>query len=116
MSLELGMTHEDFLTAFARRVENRWSLTERFGPTGHDCALLDRTSQPGKALCRVYASRPSQCRTWPFWQRNLVSRDAWERAQSATPCPGMNTGTFFPASSIVERLLADRANDAGTTQ
>jgi Fe-S-cluster containining protein len=113
MAAALGMQLESFMQAFARRIHDRWSLTERAGPRGMDCVLLDRESQPGKALCRVYAARPKQCRTWPFWQRNLVSRDAWARAAENTPCPGMNGGTFFPAESIVKRLLDERQSEEG---
>lgn len=113
MAAALHMPLEAFLQAFARRIHDRWSLTERAGPRGMDCTLLDRESQPGKALCRVYAARPKQCRTWPFWQRNLVSRDAWARAAESTPCPGMNGGTFFPAESIVKRLLDERQSEEG---
>jgi Fe-S-cluster containining protein len=113
MAATLGMELEAFLRTFARRIGERWSLTERAGPRGMDCALLDRESQPGKALCRVYQARPQQCRTWPFWQRNLVSRDAWRRASEFAPCPGMNHGNFFPAESIARRLLDERASEEG---
>jgi len=113
MATALNMRIEDFLQTFAREFDGRKSLSERAGPRGMDCVLLDRESQPGKALCRVYHARPAQCRTWPFWQRNLVSRDAWQRAAEQTPCPGMGTGTFFPADSIVQRLRAEQAGEDG---
>lgn len=113
MAAALGLALPDFLKRFARQFDGRWSLTERAGPRGMDCVLLDRESQPGKALCRVYQARPAQCRTWPFWQRNLVSRDAWERAAAQTPCPGMGHGTFVPADSIAERLRAEQAGERG---
>ena len=104
MADALRMQLPDFLRLFARQIDGRWSLTERAGPRGMDCVLLDRESQPGKALCRVYQARPAQCRTWPFWQRNLVSRDAWQRAAADTPCHGMGSGNIFPADALVERL------------
>jgi Fe-S-cluster containining protein len=113
MADALQMQLPDFLRLFARQIDGRWSLTERAGPRGMDCVLLDRESQPGKALCRVYQARPAQCRTWPFWQRNLVSRDAWQRAAADTPCHGMGSGNFFPADAIVERLRAEQAGEAG---
>ncbi|MFM7809802.1 MAG: YkgJ family cysteine cluster protein, partial [Planctomycetota bacterium] len=114
MAAALGLALPDFLRLHARTIDGRWSLTEVAGLRGMDCVLLDRESQPGKALCRVYQSRPAQCRTWPFWQRNLVSRDAWRRAAESTPCPGMNGGTFFPAESIVKRLLSERTSEEGS--
>ena len=113
MAAALSMEMPDFLRLFARQFDGRWSLTERSGPRGMDCALLDRESQPGKALCRVYAARHAQCRSWPFWQRTLVSRESWQRAARDTPCPGMGQGTFFPAESIVQRLRAEQAGERG---
>ena len=113
MAAALGLALPDFLRLHARTIDGRWSLTEVAGPRGMDCVLLDRESQPGKAMCRVYQARPAQCRTWPFWQRNLVSRDAWRRAAESTPCPGMNAGTFFPAESIVKRLMSERTSEEG---
>ena len=111
MAQALGMALPDFLRLFARQFDGRWSLSERAGPRGMDCVLLDRESQPGKALCRVYTARPAQCRSWPFWQRTLVSRDAWQRAAAETPCPGMGQGHFVPAESILERLRAEQTSE-----
>jgi Fe-S-cluster containining protein len=111
MAAALGLSLEAFLRRFARTIHGRWSLLERSGPRGMDCILLDRVSQPGKALCRVYQSRPAQCRTWPFWQGNLVSRDAWDRARDRTPCPGMDHGPLIPPESILERLHAERQSE-----
>ena len=50
-----------------------------------DCPLLEKGGG-----CRVYEARPVQCRTWPWWEENLYSRERWEDA--ATRCPGMNKG------------------------
>jgi Fe-S-cluster containining protein len=111
MAAALGMALPDFLRAFARTIHRRWSLLERPGPRGMDCVLLDRETQPGKALCRVYRDRPAQCRTWPFWQRNLVSRDAWERAKASAPCPGMGQGTLIPPEAIVKSLHDERRSE-----
>lgn len=87
----LGMERADFARRYVRSLgDDGWSLTDQ-GPHG-DCVFL----QPDKS-CRVYAHRPRQCRTWPFWVSNLVSRKAWEA--SAERCPGMNQG---PAHSAEE--------------
>lgn len=50
-----------------------------------DCPLLGDDGR-----CRVYEARPRQCRTWPWWEENLVSRERWDAA--AERCPGMNRG------------------------
>ncbi|MBI1825214.1 MAG: YkgJ family cysteine cluster protein [Planctomycetes bacterium] len=69
-----------------RRVGLSHSLTER--PNG-DCTFLAREN--GKAICTIYPVRPKQCRTWPFWDELLESRDAWNDTHKRI-CPGMNTG------------------------
>src|SRR4051812_18157667 len=36
--------------------------------------------------CTIYEVRPRQCRTWPFWESNVESPQAWERTRKV--CPG----------------------------
>lgn len=111
MAAELGIPHEDFLARFTRVVRNRRSLTEHSTPHGMDCTFLDRETMPGKALCKVYRTRPSQCRTWPFWPDNLESRRAWVMAKKHAPCPGMDQGKLVPIEQIrIQRDLDLRDN------
>jgi len=51
-----------------------------------------------KRVCGIYAVRPLQCRTWPFWDGNLASKDNWDA--SARRCPGMNRGKPFTQEQI----------------
>ena len=71
--------------AHLRRVGLRYSLTEK---ANGDCVFLKRAG--GKTMCTIYPVRPLQCRTWPFWSRNLRSSNAWSEANKI--CPGMNRG------------------------
>ena len=48
--------------------------------------------------CGVYAARPRQCRTWPFWRAVVHSPETWK--ESARDCPGMNQGQLHDAASI----------------
>lgn len=98
MARTLGLSEADFRRRFARKVGDRWSLAERRTPHGLDCVFLDRETMPGKALCRVYQARPTQCRTWPFWPENLHTPDSWERA--GRNCPGINQGPLIPIEEI----------------
>jgi hypothetical protein len=98
MAKKLGMREADFYRTFARKVGGRWSLNEQQTPQGLDCVFLDRETIPGKAICRVYEARPTQCKTWPFWPENLKSKRAWDRA--ARTCPGMNQGQVIPVEEI----------------
>ena len=76
-----------------RLVGVKHSLTEK---PGGDCLFLERAN--GKATCGIYSVRPGQCRTWPFWEENLVSPTAW--ADEARTCPGMNHGRHHDYVSI----------------
>ena len=73
-----------------RRVAFRYSLTER---SNGDCVFLKLTGD-GRRGCSIYAVRPLQCRTWPFWSINLKSPQTWAEASSAV-CPGMNNGRTY---------------------
>jgi Fe-S-cluster containining protein len=57
--------------------------------------------------CTVYAARPLQCRTFPFWPSILVSAAAWEVAKSG--CPGMGRGLLAGPAEIEARLAAQDA-------
>ena len=97
-SLNLG--EDEFYARFAHRIDGRWSLVERETPHGFDCAFLDRTTVPGKALCSIYETRPRQCRTWPFWPEMLESKRQWTTYKRTTPCPGMECGPLIPVEQI----------------
>lgn len=98
MASELGITRAQFDADYTHNTPYGLSLVERKTEFGHDCVFLDRETQPGKALCRVYRSRPAQCRTWPFWKDNLRSRNHW--ASAARTCPGINIGTLHSVETI----------------
>ena len=51
--------------------------------------------------CTAYEERPRQCKTWPFWDSNIRTPDAW--AEAAEACPGCNKGNLVPLESIVEQ-------------
>jgi Fe-S-cluster containining protein len=57
------------------------------------CVFLD-----GKA-CGIYALRPAQCRSFPFWAELLEDRDTWER-DVASFCPGVGQGALHDADAI----------------
>ncbi|MFM8708970.1 MAG: YkgJ family cysteine cluster protein [Planctomycetia bacterium] len=94
MASRLGMTPEDFESKHVKRVGMRRSLKERAGGA---CVLLDEKTRK----CTAYDERPRQCKTWPFWDSNLRTPEAW--AEAAEACPGCNKGNLVPLESIVEQ-------------
>lgn len=102
MADELGVPLGEFTAKYTHEDLHGRSLNEVETRFGFDCVFLDRETQPGKALCRVYRSRPAQCRTWPFWSDNLKSKHHWNRASST--CPGLNKGELHPPKVVRLRL------------
>jgi Fe-S-cluster containining protein len=58
-----------------------------------DCIFFDAA-----VGCTMYADRPRQCRTWPFWRSNVHSAERWKR--EAARCPGMNQGELHSRERI----------------
>ena len=111
MAEELGQSYPEFLVRHTRMIDGHRSLNEHLTAYGYDCVFLDRESIPGKAVCRVYHARPSQCKTWPFWPQLMQSEMSWARAKRNTPCPGMGHGQLFTIEEIVSRLDREKGSE-----
>ncbi|MEE9405036.1 MAG: YkgJ family cysteine cluster protein [Algisphaera sp.] len=105
----VGMDKGAFYQRYAQRKAGRWSLDEiRIGRGKYDCVFLERPGGPESAgRCTIYSARPTQCRTWPFWESNLTSPRAW--AEASEDCPGMVLpdevgGNFVPLDQITVEL------------
>ena len=99
MAAQLDVEPAEFERRFVRRVGIRRSLIER---PGGDCVLLDAKTR----RCTVYDQRPRQCKTWPFWDSNLKSPEAWDEAAAA--CPGCNKGNLVPLDAVREQAAKIR--------
>lgn len=110
IAAELGLDERTFLDRYTRPLSGRRSLKEFVGERGYDCVFLDRATSPGRALCSIYAARPLQCRTWPFWPEHLRSASAWSDAKRRTPCPGMDAG---PVHDVVAITIQGREASDG---
>lgn len=85
------MAPEDFARAFTEPIKGGGvSLRSK---SNYDCVFWDR-----EAGCTVYAHRPRQCRTWPFWRTVVATPQTW--AEEARHCPGMNHGPHHDAGSV----------------
>jgi hypothetical protein len=80
--------------------------------TRKDGAVTIRTDSPACPFlqednrCGIYAVRPKQCATWPFWRENL-ERAVWEDEVRAC-CPGIGKGELHSAAEI-ERTASEDA-------
>ena len=92
----LALSVAEVEASYLRGEAGRRSLRER---EGGDCVLLDA----GTRRCRVYQARPTQCRTWPFWEANLVSPRAWEEVCGV--CPGSGDGELWEATRIEQQVI-----------
>ena len=95
LAAAVGVDVPEFERRYVRKVGIRKSLVEW---SNGDCVFFDGE----KRVCQVYAARPRQCRTWPFWASNLASPEAWQDA--AERCRGCNHGRLVPLETIRSQL------------
>lgn len=95
LAAEIGMADvEEFERKYVRKIGIRKSLVEF--PNG-DCVFFDGQSRK----CTVYNARPRQCRTWPFWDSNLRTPEAWQA--TCEVCPGSGQGKLHQLGPIEEQ-------------
>jgi Fe-S-cluster containining protein len=98
LSEYLGASVEEVTGLCTRMAERGRTLREK---ANGDCVFYDREKG-----CTVYPVRPRQCRTWPFWESNVRSPQAWQRTGEG--CPGAGQGELIPADEITRRLRVIR--------
>ena len=96
MAKSLEITHESFSGRYLREVDGETSLRES---ANGDCVFL-RDNQ-----CQVHAVRPQQCRTYPFWFKNLRSEANWKR--TCAECPGIGEGRLYGREEILARVAGE---------
>lgn len=98
LALRTGLRDEEFRAVYTRRLRGGdLSLRER-----RDGSCVLYASERG---CTVYADRPRQCRTWPFWRSVVRSPERW--AEEARDCPGIGRGPLHDAAGIARTLEDD---------
>ena len=94
----LGLARGEFLERHCERSDG-WITLRMDAPA---CPFLDSQQR-----CSIYAVRPMQCRTWPFWTENL-ERAVWEGPVRSC-CPGIGQGELVPATEIEARAARNDA-------
>ncbi|MGE3954055.1 MAG: YkgJ family cysteine cluster protein [Parachlamydiales bacterium] len=89
--LELDL--HTFCQKYVRKIGERYALKER---TNWDCVFLK-----GKR-CTVYKVRPKQCRTFPWWDGVLRSKESWE--ETGSYCEGINDEAPLVSFDEIERV------------
>ena len=77
-------------------------LSEKYKMNGN-CIFLKEKK------CTVYNSRPTQCRTWPFWNENMNAK-VWNE-DIAINCPGIGKGKLIKSKTIERFLKEDLKNE-----
>ncbi|MBI2805363.1 MAG: YkgJ family cysteine cluster protein [Planctomycetes bacterium] len=90
----LGEPLDETIQRRTRAERSGRSLRER---ANGDCVFYDK-----QAGCTIYAVRPAQCRTWPFWESNLRSPKDWQH--TCVVCPGSGQGELISVEEITQRL------------
>jgi Fe-S-cluster containining protein len=96
------LSTREFTRTYCEKTDDLWHLKERKDQP--DCQFLE-----GKR-CGVYAARPEQCRTWPFWPE-VMSAKRWKK-DVADFCPGVGKGRVWSVSEIEETLRQQKNWDA----
>jgi Fe-S-cluster containining protein len=92
----MDLSLDEFGRRYLRRVGARLALLER---AGGECVFFR------DGACAVYAARPRQCASFPFWDANLASEDAWTTA--ARDCEGIRDGAPLVDAARIEEMRAD---------
>ena len=99
MAKALNHTVDEFEDIYVRKIGARKSLKEL---PNYDCVFLDEKTRK----CELYEARPTQCKTWPFWESNLRTPEDWQR--TCVECPGSGLGKLYSLDSIEKQRQAKK--------
>ncbi len=101
MANELNLSLDDFIKQYCKtQGKGVYYLKSEDSP---DCIFLNKNK------CKIYAARPMQCKTWPFWPESMDAK-TWKK-EIASFCPGVGKGKLHSQSEIdkivTEQLLSE---------
>ena len=97
-----NLSLKEFKKKYCQITDGFIHLTEKEEQKGNCIFLKDK-------MCTVYKSRPSQCRTWPFWNDNMNTK-VWNQDISVN-CPGIGKGKLISHDKINKFLKEDLDNE-----
>ena len=72
---------------------------------GYDCVFLERSQTTQLAICGLYEHRPVQCRTFPFWDDIVATKESWHSmTRGKEGCKGMGKGKLRKYDDIVDSI------------
>lgn len=99
IAAHLNLSIQEFSNRYLRQVHGRLSLLE--DPRSYDCIFLKDKK------CQIYALRPTQCRTFPWWPTLLDSEESWKKA--AQGCEGIcKKSPLVPYEKIEEQVALQK--------
>lgn len=78
----LGLSEDEFIKNCLKKVKYRFTIKEIFVKGEYQCLFFDSE----KKRCEIYPVRPTQCRTFPFWDRY---KDKKYINEVCKECPGI---------------------------
>ncbi len=92
ISVSMGVSIELFTKNYLRLINGRISLLEH---DDGDCVMYDNG-------CKIYETRPRQCKTFPYWSSNLENETEWKEQKKT--CPGIGKGNLRTSEEIDSSL------------
>jgi len=99
LAVRFKMEVAEFEARYVRAIGVRKSLVEH---ANGDCVFFDGETRK----CTVYEHRPRQCRTWPFWDSNIRTPEAW--ARTCEVCPGSGKGALVSVDEVLRQSAVVR--------
>ena len=94
-----------------REFKRKYTFVDEYGWTQlrfetERCVFLDPETQG----CTIYAARPTQCRTFPFW-RDMIGPDGRWTDDARELCEGLGRGPTWPRREVEARIEAFEASE-----
>jgi len=101
LAKHIDLSTKDYINLYCDKTDGFIHFKER--RKNGECQFLE------KKRCSIYATRPTQCRTWPFWGENMKTKMWNDEIKSF--CPGIGKGKVIQSSKINKYINKDRKND-----